>query len=71
MKTPFFKKFFSTICSAKNITDERLQAFIRSLIESLKLDNPSGIFDTEIAALTAGYSAYFGNYVIKRRRFCR
>ncbi len=65
MKTTFFEKFFSNPFNSRNITDARLQAFARKLIVALTLNNPSGIFDADILALTTDYTAYFGNYVTK------
>jgi len=65
MRLSFFGKYYSNFFSSKNITDARFQAFVRFLIESLTLNNPSGVFDADIAALTAAYTAFFGNYLTK------
>ena len=65
MITTFFDKFFSNNFNSKNIIDERLQAFVRLLIQTLTLNNPSGIFDDDILALTTDYNAYFIEYNVR------
>lgn len=65
MKQTFFQKYYSNVFKAERITDARFQNFIRFLIETLTLNNPGGIFDADILALTTGYTAYFGNYTTK------
>jgi hypothetical protein len=65
MRLHYFEKFYSNVFSAANITDARLQNFVRLLIETLTLNNPGNIFDADILAITNGYTAYFGNYIAK------
>ena len=65
MRRTFFEKFFSNNFNFSRITDARLQNFVRSVIEALTLNNPGGVFDADILALTNGYNLYFGNYTTK------
>ena len=65
MNVPFFGRFFSNNFDSSRIIDARLQNFVRFVIEALTLNNPGGVFDADILALTTGYNTYFGNYTTK------
>ena len=65
MQQTHFDAFYSDLFDKENIIDSRFQVFLRNLIASLTANNPAGVFNAQIAALTAAYTTYFGNFETK------